>query len=64
MLRQFDSSKRPGQAVIKPFLVVVKVGQTVFGKDTSSIIDKEFKQQNKNNPGPGKYNRFSDFAGI
>ena len=46
-----------------------KSGQAVFGKDTSSILNKHFNlkasaHHGNANPGPGQYNRFSDFSGL
>ena len=40
----------------------IKAGQTVFGKSEYPIIDQHFKLQ-VNSPGPGKYQRHSDFSG-
>lgn len=41
----------------------VKSGQTVIGKSNFSVIDQHFGMK-KTNPGPGSYNRFSEFSGI
>ena len=41
----------------------VKSGQTVIGKSNFSIIDQHFNAK-KGSPGPGSYNRFSDFTGL
>mmetsp|Transcript_16043 Transcript_16043/g.24902 ORF Transcript_16043/g.24902 Transcript_16043/m.24902 type:complete len:129 (-) Transcript_16043:55-441(-) len=40
-----------------------KNAQTVIGKNNYSILDQHFNMANQS-PGPGQYNRFSDFAGI
>ena len=40
-----------------------KSAQTVIGKNNASIIDKHFNMQIAS-PGPGQYNRFSDFTGT
>ena len=41
----------------------VNSGQTEIGKSTFSVIDQHFGMK-KTNPGPGSYNRFSEFSGI
>ncbi len=42
-----------------------KTAQTVFGKSTESVIDKHYNTREvKQSPGPGYYNRFSDFSGL
>ena len=40
-----------------------KSAQAVFGKNTSSVIDQHYNLK-KGSPGPGKYNRFSEFDGY
>ena len=40
----------------------VKSGQTVIGNNKSSILDQHFNLKNVT-PGPGSYNRYSDFEG-
>ena len=41
----------------------VKSGQTVIGTSKYSVLDQHFNSSNKT-PGPGQYNRFSDFSGL
>lgn len=41
----------------------IKNAQTVFGRNNYSIIDQHFNVKRNEVPGPGSYNRFSDFSG-
>ena len=42
-----------------------KTAQTVFGKNNYSVIDQHFNTKDSNQtPGPGAYDRFSEFAGL
>lgn len=37
-------------------------GKAIFGSDKSDVINKHWNHENlKTNPGPGQYNRFSEF---
>ena len=42
-----------------------KTAQTVFGKNNYSVIDQHFNMKSaKAQPGPGQYDRFSEFSGL
>lgn len=42
-----------------------KTAHTVFGKNNYSIIDQNFNLKGQHlSPGPGAYDRFSEFSGI
>ncbi len=51
------------EAYVKTSSTLTKTGRTVFGRDRTDALNKAWNLRT-DLPGPGEYNRFSDFKGL